>query len=145
MGDEARSTASDWVRRSGEVMNDRDLFDRSWASMCTPGFVRYDHRRVTPQPSAGAEQFARNLHLFADLAGEWPTFTLLDILEERGDRLVAARWVMELGSVGELHWVTVTLLDDTASKCETLYMFEAEQLDEAIAELERQYAELSGD
>ena len=116
---------------------------RDGLSMCTEDFVRYDRRRMTAQPPADRQGWLDAMITFEELAGgQWPTFELTDTVAIRGRRLAALRWTMGVGEVGEVEFIVVSRANEAADKMEVIYFFDPEDVDEALAELDRLDTEL---
>jgi hypothetical protein len=146
MGSELSNEASEFAHRSVELLNDREFMVRNGLSMCTEDFIRYDRRRMTAQPPADRQGWLDAMLTFEELSGgQWPTFELTDTLAVRGHRLVANRWTMGLGEAGQVEFVVVTRADEAVDKIELIYFFDPEDMDDALAELDRLHAELKSE
>ena len=100
-----------------------------------------------PPPPADRHAWLGAFFEFEELAnGQWPTLTLTETLAVRGRRLVANRWTMQLGDVGELEFIVVARANEAVDKMELIYFFDDEDVDAALAELDRLHSEdASGD
>lgn len=146
VGGEPRNAASDINRRWAELLNDRDFVVREGLSLATPGYVREDRRRVTAQPAVtGAQAWLDGLFELERLAGEWPRYECRKILAVRGDRLCVAHWVLGFGEFAEMEFVLVGRLDAACERPEYGCFFDPEDVDAAMAELERLHAELDAE
>ena len=98
---------------------------------------------MTAQPPADRHGWLDAMITFEELAGgQWPGFDLTETVAVRGRRLAANRWTMRLGQSGEVEFIVVTRTDDAVEKLEVIYFFDPEDLDEAVAELDRLHAEI---
>ena len=143
MAGELSNAASELANRSATLLNDRDYMLRDGLSMCTEDFVRYDRRRMTAQPPADRQGWLDAMITFEELAGgQWPTFELTDTVAIRGRRLAALRWTMGVGEVGEVEFIVVSRANEVADKMEVIYFFDPEDMNEALAELDRLHTEI---
>lgn len=127
------------------LLNDRDFMLRDGLSLCTHDFVRYDRRRMTAQPPADRQGWLEAMITFEELAGgHWPTFDLTETLAVRGHRLAANRWTMGLGESGEVEFIVVTRANEPVDRMEVVYFFDPEDVDAALAELDRLHSEVEG-
>ncbi|MFW2336057.1 hypothetical protein [Ilumatobacter sp.] len=141
---EPRNLATEVTRRSVGWLNDRDFVAREGETMVSPDFVRYDHRRVVAQPPAGPKDWVAGLFAWEEITGEWPTYELSEILAVRGDRTCACRWVMHFGDF-EAEYVVVNASDRAGERFATIRFYDPEDIDEAMAELDRLHAEIEAD
>lgn len=127
-------------------LNDRDWVLSDGLSLCTEDFVRYDRRRLTAQPPADRQGWRDAMLDFEELAGgRWPMLEVTETVAVQGRRLAATRWMMNLGDSGEFESIVVTRCNERVDKMEVTYYFGPEQLDEALAELDRQQSAIIGD
>lgn len=132
------------ARRQVPLLNDRDFMVRQGLSLCTEDFVRYDRRRLTAQPPGDRQAWLDAMFAFEELAGgSWPSFEMTEVIAVRGDRLILARWTMGLGTAGEIQFAIVTQLDESIDKIQIICFFDPEDVDVAIAELDRLHDELT--
>ena len=141
MEEEPRNAGSDLARRAADWLNDRDFVEREGEKMVTPDFVRYDHRRVTPQPPVGAQEWVAGLFELEKLTGDWPVYELTETLAVRGDRTSATHWVLHFGEFAEMEFIAVGLSDEQTDRMAELHFYDPEDIDAAIAELDRLHAE----
>ena len=124
------------------LLNDRAFMDREGVSLFTADFVRYDRRHVTPQPPCDAETWVGEQFVLEQLAGEWPTYELAEVVAVRGDRLSVSRGVVHLGDVATMEFIVVAGIDEAGERAQIGYYFDPEDVDRAIVELDRLHAEL---
>jgi hypothetical protein len=60
-----------------------------------------------------------------------------------GDRLRAGRTRIPVGSLGDVEQIVIARLNDTIDRLELLVLYDTEELDEALAELDRLHGEIS--
>jgi hypothetical protein len=143
---EPRNAASDINRRWAGLLNDRDFVVRQGSTLATPDFVRYDKRRLTAQPTViGVEAWLDGLFELEKLTGNWPRYELRKILAVRGERLCASHWVLRFGESAEMEFVLVGRVDEACERPDLTCFFDPEDLDLAIAELDRLHAELESE
>ena len=136
--------AHDGEEAAGHVRRKYEHFRNKIDS--TEDFIRYDRRRMTAQPPADRQGWLDAMLTFEELSGgQWPTFELTDTLAVRGHRLVANRWTMGLGEAGQVEFVVVTRADEAVDKMEITYFFDPEDMNDALAELDRLHAELESE
>lgn len=98
---------------------------------------------MTAQPPADRQGWLDAFFSFEELAGgHWPTLEVTDTLAVRGNRLVANRSTIGLGETGEVEFVVVTRTDEAVDKIEFIYFFDPEDINEALAELDRLHTEI---
>ena len=59
-----------------------------------------------------------------------------------GMRQAVNRWTMSLGDVGEVEFIVAARTNEAIGKMEVIYFFDPEDMDEALAELDRLHAEI---
>lgn len=138
---EPRNAASDLTRRSVGWLNDRDFVVRQGETMVTRDFVRVDHRRVIAQPPVGARAWVAGLFEWEKLTGEWPVYELTKVLAVRGDRTSASHWVVRAGDLAEMEFIVVNASDRTGERFAAIHFYDPEDIDAAVAELDRLHAE----
>ena len=144
MEGEPRNACSDLARRAADWLNDRDFVEREGETMVTSDFVRYDHRRVTPQPPVGPKEWVAGLFELEKLTGDWPIYELVEVLAVRGDRASATHWVLQFGEFAEMEFIAVESCDQQRERLVELHFFDPEDVDAAVAQLDRMHAETEG-
>ena len=144
VGTEPDNAAADFSRTVMEFMNDREFMTSDQCHrLFGSGFMRFDHRRITAQPPADRDQWLAGLVTMEQLGGRWPTFGLTEVLAVRGTRLLAYRMVIVLGEMGELDFIVVGQCDETIERAEFLWMYDPEDVDAALDQLDRTGTELA--
>lgn len=141
MGDEPRNAASEFTRRWAAWLSDRDFVAREITTLITPDFVRYDRRRLVAVPPAGATAWVDELFEIAEPTEQWPTYELIEIVAVRGDRACASRWVIRFGDRAEAHVVMVSIFEEKLQRLQRHYIFDPEDIEVAIEELDRLHVE----
>jgi len=145
MGDEPRNAASELARKIVHLLNDRDYVLSGGPSVTSaPGFTLIDHRRLALAPSEDVDQFPADIEAYESLTGQWPDFVVREVVAVRGDRLVLYRMAVVFGETGEHEFTVVERFDKSLERVETSHLFAVEEVDAAIAELDRLHAELGG-
>lgn len=132
-----------WVRDFAARWHDPSFIARELRSLLTDDFVRVDHRRLVGVPGAvGPEEYVEQQMSFSEVGTERPTVELFGVLGTRGDRCVAmrSRVVYPDGAASDM--ITVRTFDAAVRKCARLVIFDAEDVESALAELERQASAL---
>jgi hypothetical protein len=138
MADEPRNAASDLARTIVHLLNDRDhVLSGGPSGTSAPGFTLVDHRRLGLAPSEDVDHFPADIEAYESLTGRWPNFVVREVLAVRGDRLVLYRMAVEFGETGEHELIVVERFDEPVERPEVSHLFAVEDVDAAIAELER--------
>ena len=88
--DEPRNPASDTLRRNWALMSDRSFLDDSPERLDT-GFVHEDRRNIVAPVPISAEHVVESVHVYDEMSGGHPVFSIDEVVAVRGDRLVLAR------------------------------------------------------
>jgi hypothetical protein len=136
--DEPRNPASDTLRTNWALMSDRDFLDRSPDRLDT-GFVHEDRRNhVAPVP-INADHVVESVHVYDEMSGGHPVFSVEEVLAVRGDRLVLARTRIEFPERGHaIVALQVFQYDATFQRCQRSIMFDPDALpaaEQALDEL----------
>lgn len=144
MTGELSDPTSSLVRRwFADTFNDPDAWvDGRVASKLAPGFVRIDRRPMVAQPVSDADAFIDSILDFRRLTGGPPTFAMHEVVGVRGKRLIAHRLIAHLGLDDELRLIMLAQIDALLERIELLVQFDWEDLNDALAELDRLHAEL---
>ena len=107
----------------------------------TDDFVYEDRRRGPIFPNAGAESFLQALETAWDTGAGRPRLTVHKILAVRGDRLAACRLEVDYGNGLTCESIQVIELDATVTLVQRVVDFDVDDVDGAIAELDRLHSE----
>ena len=110
-------------------------------SSFTDDFVYEDRRRGALFPVMGAGLVAEALGSFWDTGAGRPRFTVPEIVAVRGERLVAARLVVDYDNGFVLEAIQMLELDATVTRVQRAFDFDVDVVDTAIAELDRLHLE----
>jgi hypothetical protein len=126
-----------------ELLNDRALaLSDDFAGLAAPGFTRIDRRPLIGMPPTDVEGYRQSHLALEELAGQWPSYHFHEVLAVRGDRLAAVRVSISVGEQGSLEQITLSQIDRDLQMCELLVIFDPDDLEVAIAELDRLHAEI---
>lgn len=104
-------------------------------------YVREDRRAMISISSSGARETIENLLLWFEMGDGNPMFTI-EIVDVRGDRLVLARFSVGYRGGLSTEVLSVTQFDETVEKEQKAVRFDPDDLDAALAELDKLHAEL---
>ena len=128
-----------WIYDFASRWHDPDFIKRGLRPLLTDDFVRVDHRRLVGVPGAvGPDEYVQQQKSFAEADSERPTVEVLGVLGTRGDRCVAmrSRIVYPDGAASDM--ITVRTFDAPVERCARLVIFDSEDVELALEELERQ-------
>jgi len=114
-------------------------------STFTSDFVYEDRRRGALFPVMDAELVAEALASFWDTGAGRPRFTVPEIVAVRGERLVAARLVVEYDNGFVLEAIQMLQLDATATRVQRALDVDVDDVDTVMAELDRLHLESGAD
>jgi hypothetical protein len=106
-------------------------------SSFTGDFVYEDRRRGALFPIMGAELVEEAFASFWDTGAGRPRFTVTQTLAVRGERLVAARLVVDYDIGFVLEAIQMLQLDATVTRVQRAFDFDVDDIDTVIAELDR--------
>ena len=139
---EPRNAASELIRLTFERFQDRDFWEHEIRNILAPNFVRRDRRKLIGMPDANADEWIAAQFEYERVAGRFGSWHDIEIVAVRGDRYVAARVLNRLGDLGENELVFVEQLDADLERVELISLFDPDDIDEAIAELDRLHTEI---
>lgn len=108
------------------------------------GFSREDRRRIIAVPTEGADGLLESFRAYWDLDQGAPTFVVPKIVAVRGDRLVLFVGRAEFAT-GQATESLVVVVFSSEMKVARSVLFDVEDLDGAVQELERLHAEVEAD
>ncbi len=142
MSGEPSNSVSEWMRGTYAVLNDFESPPHEMIrSSFTGDFVYEDRRRGALFPVMDAELVAEALASFWDTGAGRPRFTVPGIVAVRGERLVAARLVVDYDIGFVLEAIQMLQLDATVTRVQRAFDFDVDDVDTAIAELDRLHLE----
>ena len=139
MGDEPRNAASEAARILSELILDPERSDQL-AAMVADEFIAKDHRKLVGAPEMDKAAWLTNSTWFVRTAGGLAT-RQREVLAVRGDRLSLSRYLFEYhdGSLREL--LHIGDFGGDPLQLRRLVIFDTDDLDAALAELDRLHAE----
>jgi len=114
-------------------------------SSFTDDFVYEDRRRGAIFPIMGAELGMEAFASIWDTGAGRPRFTVSETLAVRGERLVAARLVVDYDNGFALEAIQMLELDVTVTRVQRAFDFDLDDVDTAIAEIDRLHLESGTD
>lgn len=104
-------------------------------------FIREDQRKLVGIELSGARDMLKNSLLWFELGDGKPILTV-EVVAVRGDRLVLARFRVGYREGFETGVLSVTQFDEAVEKQQKMVRFDLDDLDAALAELDRLHAEV---
>ena len=142
VSDEPSNTASEWMRGTYAVLNDFESPPQEMIrSLFTDDFVYEDRRLGALFPIMRAELVAKAIASFWDTGAGRPRFTVHEIFAVRGERLVAARLVVDYDIGFALEAIQMLQLDATVTRVQRAFDFDVDDVDTVIAELDRLHSQ----
>ena len=112
--------------------------------MFAEGFLREDRRHFITVPTVGVEGLLESFRAYWDLGVGAPTFVVAEVHAVRGERLVLFRGRAEFAE-GQATESLVLVMFSSEMKVARTVLFDLDDLDSALAELERMHAEIETD
>jgi hypothetical protein len=141
VSDEPSNTASELLLWTFALYNESGLppeeVVRAWL---TDDFVHEDRRRFPAFPDDDAESWPRTVATIWETGAGRPRFQA-EILAVRGDRFVAALLQLDYGDGSLWESIHVWALDATLSLAQRAVDFDIDDVDGAIAELDRLHSQ----
>ena len=129
--DEPRNPASDTLRRNWALMSDRSFLDDSPERLDT-GFVHEDRRNIVAPVPISAEHVVESVHVYDEMSGGHPVFSIDEVVAVRGDRLVLARTRIDFPERGHaIVALQVFQYDATFQRCQRSIMFDPDAVEAA--------------
>ena len=144
MDDEPTNRAVKLYREMCELLSDRErAATEEGTNLFAPSFVRVDRRRVITQPPADRDELITAIFEYETMTGVFPRMWLDEVVALRGDRLGVGRFMFEVGDVARNEMADVFVCDEAGERLELIVRFDPEDVDLALAELDRLHAELT--
>lgn len=141
---EPRNAASDTLRANWARMSERNFLDRS-PDRLDVGFVHEDRRHHVAPVRLTADHVVESVHVYDELSGGHPVFSVDEVVAVRGDRLLLARTRIDFPERGHaIVALQVFQYDDTCQRCQRSIMFDPDALDEAERALDELAETLQG-
>ena len=141
MGDEPSNAASEALLFSVPLFAEGPPPTDSVRASLTDGFTYEDRRRGVSFPDADAESYPKNVASIWQTGAGRPEFEVLEILAVRGDRFAAALVRLDYGNGMLFESIHVLALDATLSLAQREIDFDLDDIDGAMAELDRLHRE----
>ena len=148
VGDEPQNAASEMIRAvypmfgrladatPGDLQETHELF--------AEGFLREDRRRFITVPTVGVKGLFESFQAYWDLGVGAPTFTVAEVHAVRGDRLLLFRGRAEFAE-GQATESLVLVAYSAEMRAARAVLFDLDDLDGALDELERLHAGIEAD
>lgn len=137
MGGEPSNAASVALRLNFRALNRMDSAPEDVGAFITGDFVHEDRRRGVSFPKLDAASHQRFVESAWQTGAGRPAFEVSEVLAVRGDRFAAARIRIDYGNGMLLEAIHVLALDATLRLTQREVDFDLDDVDGAIAELDR--------
>ena len=140
---EPKNAASEWLRLVMAYCNENGApSDELTLAMLTDDYA-YEDRRHSGQsfPNLDAESTPKAVTSLWDSGGGEPRFTMHEIIAVRGDRIAACRVSADYANGWTTESIQVMELDATLSLLRRWFDFDHDDVDGAIAELDRLHSQ----
>ena len=139
MSDEPSNAASEWLRLVMAYCNENGApSDELTLAMLTDDYVYEDRRHHGPSfPNLDAESTPKAVTSLWDTGGGEPRFTMHEVIAVRGDRIATCRVSADYLNGWTTESIQVLELDATLSLLRRDLDFDVDDVDAAIAELDR--------
>jgi hypothetical protein len=141
MSEEPSNAASENFRRTIRWLDETLPPPSEIRATLTDDFVGEDRRRGPTAPIMDAASFSEVIGAFRDVNAGRPRFILDEVVAARGERLAACRAGVDYGNGFMTESIQVLELDATLTLVQRVVTFDVDELDGAIAELDRLHDE----
>mgnify|MGYP001814588548 CR=1 FL=1 len=111
----------------------------------TEDFVRQDRRRLVALPEVDRHGFIEQILAWSELEDGKPIYTPLVVLGVAGDRCVAMRIRIGFATGNGVDLIHVVCFDRLVERMHRIVSFDPDDVDAALAELERLHGEIEAD
>lgn len=115
-----------------------------FAEIMSEDFVRSDHRTLIALPTANREQFAEQASIWFQMGDGSPIFEFREALGVAGERLVLCAVWIGYGSGEGVDMLQIIVFDEPVERMEQLISFDIDDVDAALAELNRLHVAMQG-
>ena len=137
VSDEPKNAASERVRRICGYLSKCESPPSDVRASVTDDFVLEDRRRGPTFPTTDADSFPKYIASTWDTGAGQPRFTVHRVLAVRGDRLAVCWLEADYGNGWTWESIEVMELDTTLTLIQRMVDFDVDDVDAAIAELDR--------
>jgi hypothetical protein len=141
VSNEPSNAASVYMRAAYNALNDSESPPPDLRSGLTDDFVHQDRRRGPTFPDDDAESFLMTVASLWDTGAGRPRFTVHETPAVRGDRLAAGKVEIVYGNGWTLEAIQLMELDSTLTMLQRYVDFDVDDIDGAIAELDRLHSQ----
>jgi hypothetical protein len=141
VSDEPSNAASEWLRNAVSVLNESESPPHGTRSLLTDDFTYEDRRSGPSFPNLDATTFPRFVATTYETGAGRPRTSLPDVLGVRGERFAAVVYSIDYGNGMVRESITVIGLDATLRLAHRFIDFDVDDIDGAIAELDRLHSQ----
>jgi hypothetical protein len=139
VADEPSNAASEWLRNAISVLNESESPPRGMRSVMTDDFT-YEDRRSGPNfPNLDAATFPRFVATTYETGAGRPRTSLPEVVGVRGERHAAVVYQIDYGNGMVRESISLIEVDETLRRAHRLIDFDVDDVDGAIAELDRMH------
>ena len=135
-----RNAASDKFTADFARMGDRRWVESEMLASFADDFVRDDRRRLLSFEATTAQDLVDVALAWFEVDAGRPSFEPVAVLAVRGDRLALVRWRVVFGNGFVSEMLGVQQFDELIERHERLVVFDVDDVDSALAELDRLHA-----
>jgi hypothetical protein len=115
-----------------------------FAEIMTDDFVRSDRRTLIALPTANRDEFTEQALIWFQMGDGPPIFEFREVLGVAGERLVlCAVWIGYKSGQG-VDMLQIIVFDEKVELMEQLVSFDIDDVDDALAELDRLHVDIQG-
>jgi hypothetical protein len=146
MGTEPSNAASEVAREFLQAWNDRERFLSEWDKWFAEEFVREDRRRLIAMPDADSSAYKEEFRSWHELTGGGhPLFDYAEVIAIHGERLGCNRTFVRWGSNISMEVLCVGQWNEDVTQVQKLVLFDADDVEAALEELDRLHLALQDD
>jgi hypothetical protein len=138
---ESKNAASEWLRNAVSVLNESESPPHGMRSSLTDDFTYEDRRSGPSFPNLDATTFPRFVATTYETGAGRPRTSLPDVLGVRGERFAAVVYHIDYGNGMVRESITVIGLDATLRLAHRFIDFDVDDIDAAIAALDRLHSQ----
>jgi hypothetical protein len=136
---EPRNASSEFLDSIVDRMNSEFEMMPSWM---TDDFVRQDRRRLVATPESNGSEFVENVRAWFSVGAGTPRFRVAEVYAVAGDRCVTHRVSIDFDGSFASDMIHSIRCNASVDKMQKIVTFDPDDLDAALAELERLHAEI---
>jgi hypothetical protein len=137
MSDEPSNAASEWLRNVVKVLNDAEAPPNNMRLAVADDFTYEDRRSGPSFPNLDADAFPQFVASIWETGAGRPRTDVREVLAVRDERLAALTYRLDYGNGMVRESIVVVGLDATLGRMHRSIEFDVDDVDGAIAELDR--------